>query len=171
MTRPVVFLDVDLGPEYVGRIKIELFADTLPKTSENFRQFCTGEHRVNGTPQGYKGAPFHRVIKGFMIQGGDFVKGNGTGTATIFGSTSFPDEGFQHSHDKYSVSMANSGPDTNGCQFFICCDRLPHLDGKHVVFGKVIEGTDVVDKIERVRTGDNDRPYPLSVTISNCGEM
>ncbi|CAN6660328.1 peptidyl-prolyl cis-trans isomerase [Trichomonascus vanleenenianus] len=168
---PVVFLDVSLGSQPLGRIKFELFADKLPKTSENFRQFCTGEYRVNGVPQGYKATRFHRVIKGFMIQGGDFVKGNGMGSESIYGSTTFNDEGFMFEHHPMSLSMANSGPNTNGCQFFIACERLPHLDGKHVVFGKVIEGEEIVRKIERVPTGENDRPYPHDVVITNCGEM
>ena len=88
---PVVFLDVNFGSQPLGRIKIELFADKLPKTCENFRQYCTGEYRINTVPQGYKGCKFHRVIKGFMIQGGDFLKGNGTGSQCIYRSTTFND--------------------------------------------------------------------------------
>ncbi|CDO52732.1 hypothetical protein DV113_001388 [Geotrichum candidum] len=168
---PVVFFDIALGSQKLGRIKIELYADKLPKTAENFRQFCTGEHRVNTVPQGYKGSKFHRIIKDFMIQGGDFIKGNGTGSATIFGSDTFNDEGFPFTHEEFSLSMANSGPNTNGCQFFICCTRLKHLDGKHVVFGKVVEGQDIVKKLEHVKTGENDRPFPHDVIIVECGEM
>lgn len=165
-----------------GRVKIELFADQLPKyvyvfasistnirTTENFRQFCTGEYRPSGRPVGYKGSVFHRVVKDFMIQGGDFVKGNGQGSQTIFGSQKFDDEAFPFNHDKYSVSMANSGPNTNGCQFFICTARTPHLDGKHVVFGKVVEGFDVVDAVNAVKTA-GDRPS-ADVRITECGEM
>ncbi|KAK9473761.1 cyclophilin-like domain-containing protein, partial [Dipodascopsis tothii] len=168
---PVVFLDVSLGNQAMGRIKIQLFADALPRTAENFRQLCTGEYRVNGLPQGYKGNTFHRVIRDFMIQGGDYIRGNGTGSACIYGTSTFADEGYKYKHEPYSVSMANSGPNTNGCQFFICCAALPHLDGKHVVFGRVVEGFEVVRKIELVPTGDNDRPTPFDVVITNCGEM
>lgn len=152
-------------------MKIELFADKLPKTAENFRQFCTGEYRENGTPVGYKNTRFHRVIKGFMIQGGDFVRGNGNGSQTIYGSTKFNDEGFFYPHTPMSVSMANSGPNTNGCQFFICCGKLDHLNGKHVVFGKVIEGQDIVKQIEHAPTNRNDEPTPHQIMITNCGEM
>lgn len=166
----IVFLDVNLGSQSLGRIKIQLFNGKLPKTCENFRQYCTGEHKLNGQPQGYKNTPFHRVIKGFMIQSGDFLKGNGTGSQSIYGSTVFSDEGFFYKHEKYSISMANSGKDTNGCQFFICCDdEIPHLDNKHVVFGKVMEGKEIVNQIEKVPTDGNDRPvHP--VVIVNCGE-
>lgn len=104
-----------------------------------------------------------------MIQGGDFVKSNGTGAKCIYGSDRFDDELFAYDHEKYSVSMANSGPNTNGCQFFICCKRLSHLDGKHVVFGKVIDGFEVVDRLERVRTR-GDAPVE-DVVVDNCGEM
>ncbi|XP_036208356.1 peptidyl-prolyl cis-trans isomerase H isoform X5 [Myotis myotis] len=136
---PVVFFDVSIGGQEVGRMKIELFADVVPKTAENFRQFCTGEFRKDGVPIGYKGSTFHRVIKDFMIQGGDFVN-------------------------------ANSGPSTNGCQFFITCSKCDWLDGKHVVFGKIIDGLLVMRKIENVPTGPNNKPK-LPVVISQCGEM
>ncbi|KAK9487824.1 cyclophilin-like domain-containing protein [Lipomyces starkeyi] len=168
---PIVFFDVNLGSQPMGRIKVQLFKDKLPRTAENFRQFCTGEYKVNGIPQGYKGCKFHRIIKDFMIQGGDFLRHNGTGSASIYGTTTFADEGFEFPHEPFSVSMANSGPNTNGCQFFICCTSLPHLDRKHVVFGRVVEGFDVVRKIEYVPTDDNDKPYPFDVTIVECGEM
>ncbi|KAA8906011.1 hypothetical protein TRICI_005194 [Trichomonascus ciferrii] len=168
---PVVFLDVSFGSEPIGRIKLELYASELPKTCENFRQLCTGEYRINGQPQGYKGSTFHRVIKGFMVQGGDFLKGNGTGSMSIYGSTTFADEGFQYKHEKYALSMANSGPNTNGCQFFICCDRNENLDGKHVVFGRVVEGFDVVRRIEHAPTDSHDRPSPHKIYIQDCGEM
>ncbi|KAK9454833.1 cyclophilin-like domain-containing protein [Dipodascopsis uninucleata] len=170
-SNPVLFLDVNLGSQPMGRIKIQVFKDKLPKTAENFRQLCTGEYKVNGVPQGYKGCKFHRVIKDFMIQGGDYVRNNGLGSASIYGTTTFNDEGFLFPHEEFSVSMANSGANTNGCQFFICCAPLPHLDKKHVVFGKVVEGHDVVRKIERVPTDDGDRPFPFDVTIVECGEM
>jgi peptidyl-prolyl isomerase H (cyclophilin H) len=136
---PVVFFDVSIGGMAAGRIKIELFADICPKTAENFRQFCTGEHKKNNIPVGYKGCPFHRVIKGFMIQCGDFLNKDGTGRYSIYGD-SFADENFTLRHTGPGLlSMANSGINTNGCQFFITCAKADWLDGKHVVFGKVID--------------------------------
>ncbi|KAK6505385.1 Peptidyl-prolyl cis-trans isomerase H [Arthrobotrys musiformis] len=173
-SNPVVFFDVSLGGmngELLGRIKIELFADVVPLTAENFRQFCTGESKNSmGRPQGYKGCKFHRVIKGFMIQGGDFLNGDGTGGTSIYGTRHFKDENFVKKHDTAGIlSMANSGPDTNGSQFFITADPTPHLDGKHVVFGQVVEGMDVVRKIENART-ILDRPTS-DLVITQCGEM
>uniref|UniRef100_A0A8D1VUU3 Peptidyl-prolyl cis-trans isomerase n=1 Tax=Sus scrofa TaxID=9823 RepID=A0A8D1VUU3_PIG len=147
---PVVFFDVSIGGQEVGRMKIELFADVVPKTAENFRQFCTGEFRKDGVPIGYKGSTFHRVIKDFMIQGGDFVNGDGTGVASIYRGP-FADENFKLRHSAPGLlSMANSGPSTNGCQFFITCSKCDWLDGKHVVFGKIIDGLLVMRKIEGV---------------------
>lgn len=170
MTNPIVFFDVSIGGKEVGRIKMELFANIVPKTAENFRQFCTGEFRKDGVPQGYKGATFHRVIKDFMIQGGDFIEGDGTGCNSIYGA-SFADENFKLKHDTPGLlSMANSGPNTNGCQFFITCAKCDFLDGKHVVFGKVIDGLLIVRKIENVSTGANNKPI-LPVVIIQCGEM
>ncbi|QIW95846.1 hypothetical protein AMS68_001364 [Peltaster fructicola] len=169
---PVVFFDMTLGGEPLGRIKMELFTDVVPRTAENFRVYCTGETRNHlGKPQGYKGCRFHRVIKDFMIQGGDFINGDGTGNASIYGTRSFADENFKLKHDTPGLlSMANTGKDSNGCQFFVTTVATPHLDNKHVVFGKVVEGFDVVRKIENVRTGKDDRPT-LDVIISQCGEM
>ncbi|KXL41990.1 hypothetical protein M433DRAFT_74190 [Acidomyces richmondensis BFW] len=169
---PVVFFDITLGGEPLGRIKMELFNDVVPRTAENFRQFCTGETKNHlGKPQGYKGCKFHRVIKDFMVQGGDFLNGDGTGSATIYGTKVFQDENFKLGHDTAGLlSMANSGPNTNGCQFFITCAPTPFLNGKHVVFGKVIDGMDVVRKIENVRTVRNDVPSQ-PVVIAQCGEM
>lgn len=170
MTNPVVFFDVSIGGKEVGRIKMELFANIVPRTAENFRQLCTGEFRKDGVPQGYKGATFHRVIKDFMIQGGDFIEGDGTGCNSIYGA-SFADENFKLKHDTPGLlSMANSGPNTNGCQFFITCAKCDFLDGKHVVFGKVTDGLLVVRKIENVSTGANNKPI-LPVVITQCGEM
>lgn len=113
---PVVFFDITIGGHPAGRIKMELFKDICPKTAENFRQFCTGEFRKSGLPIGYKKCTFHRVIKDFMIQGGDFVNGDGTGSMSIYGET-FPDENFKLKHTGPGIlSMANSGENTNGCQ-------------------------------------------------------
>ncbi|MCJ1313772.1 Peptidyl-prolyl cis-trans isomerase H [Agyrium rufum] len=168
---PVVFFDITLGGEPLGRIKMELFANQVPKTAENFRQFCTGETKNNlGRPQGYKGSRFHRVIPQFMIQGGDFLNGDGTGSTSIYGTKSFADESFTMKHDIPGLlSMANSGPNTNGSQFFITTVPTPFLNNKHVVFGKVVEGMEVVKKIEMTRTR-SERPVS-EVIISMCGEM
>ncbi|KAJ7687857.1 cyclophilin-like domain-containing protein [Mycena rosella] len=169
-TRPIVFMDINIGETPAGRLKMELFSDIVPKTAENFRQLCTGEFRVNSRPQGYKNATFHRVVPNFMCQGGDFLKGDGTGTFSIYGDK-FPDENFQEKHlGPGLLSMANSGPNTNGCQFFITTAKCDFLDGKHVVFGKVIDGMLTLRKIENVQTGQNNRPK-LVVKIVECGEM
>ncbi|KAI9755389.1 MAG: Peptidyl-prolyl cis-trans isomerase H [Lichina confinis] len=170
-TNPVVFFDMTLAGEPLGRIKILLHADVVPKTAENFRRFCTGETKnVLGRPQGYKGCRFHRVIKDFMIQGGDFLHGDGTGTISTFGTRTFDDESFTLKHEAPGLlSMANSGPNSNGCQFFITTVATPFLNNKHVVFGKVIEGMDVVKKIENTRT-IREKPTQ-DVIIAQCGEM
>ncbi|KAH8823360.1 cyclophilin-like domain-containing protein [Flagelloscypha sp. PMI_526] len=168
-TRPVVFFDINIGETPAGRLKMELFSDIVPKTAENFRQLCTGEYRVNSRPQGYKNATFHRV-QNFMCQGGDFLNGDGTGSFSIYGDK-FPDENFEVKHtDPGLLSMANSGPHTNGCQFFITTAKCDFLDGKHVVFGRVIDGMLTLRKIEAVATGLNNRPK-LAVKITECGEM
>ncbi|KAJ2654295.1 Peptidyl-prolyl cis-trans isomerase-like 1 [Coemansia sp. RSA 1200] len=170
MANPVVFFDIRIGGKDAGRIKMELFADKAPRTAENFRQLCTGEFRVNGVPQGYKNSSFHRVIPGFMAQGGDFLKGNGTGCMSIYGEK-FEDEDFECKHAGAGyLSMANSGPNSNGCQFFLTLAETPWLDGKHVVFGKLVDGLLTLRKIENVPTGVNNRPT-LPVVISECGEM
>ncbi|KAI9221397.1 cyclophilin-like domain-containing protein [Blastocladiella britannica] len=167
---PIVFFDVAIGGQPIGRMKFELFADKCPRTAENFRQFCTGEHRREDLPIGYKNATFHRIIKEFMVQGGDFLKGDGTGRTSIYGET-FEDENFELKHDAAGLlSMANSGPHSNGCQFFITCSPSPFLDGKHVVFGKLIDGLLTLRKIENVQVGPNKRPK-LPVTITECGEF
>ncbi|XP_023548559.1 peptidyl-prolyl cis-trans isomerase CYP63-like [Cucurbita pepo subsp. pepo] len=168
---PLVFLDVSIDGEPVQRIIIELFANVVPKTAENFRALCTGEKGIGKTtekPLHYKGTFFHRVIKGFMAQGGDFSRGNGTGGESVYGGK-FSDENFRLKHDGPGVlSMANSGPNTNGSQFFMTFKPQPHLDGKHVVFGKVVMGMDVVKKIEQIGTADGKPRQP--VKIVDCGE-
>ncbi|KAL7415193.1 cyclophilin-like domain-containing protein [Mrakia frigida] len=169
-TRPIVFFDVQIGETPAGRIKMELFSDIVPKTAENFRQLCTGEQRINNLPQGYKNSIFHRVIKDFMIQGGDFLKQDGTGSYSIYGEK-FEDENFEIKHTGPGLlSMANSGPNTNGCQFFITTAPADFLDGKHSIFGRVIDGLLTVRKMENVPTGPNNRPK-LAVKIVECGEL
>jgi peptidyl-prolyl isomerase D len=169
--RPRVFFDVRIGNRKAGRISLELFNDIVPKTAENFRVLCTGEKGKgnSGKPLSYKGSIFHRVIKDFMIQGGDFTAFNGTGGESIYGEK-FEDENFELKHDRpFLLSMANSGPATNGSQFFITTVSTPHLDGKHVVFGEVVNGKSIVRKIENVKT-QSDKPT-LDVTIIDCGEL
>ncbi|TCD63412.1 Peptidyl-prolyl cis-trans isomerase H [Steccherinum ochraceum] len=167
-TRPVVFMDVNIGETPAGRLKMELFSDIVPKTAENFRQLCTGEYR--DTRAQYSTAIMYRVVPNFMCQGGDFLKSDGTGSFSIYGDK-FPDENFQEKHvGPGLLSMANSGPNTNGCQFFITTAKCDFLDGKHVVFGKVIDGMLTLRKIENVPTGPNNRPK-LAVKIVECGEM
>jgi len=163
-------MDINIGETPAGRMKMELFSDIVPKTAENFRQLCTGEHRVNSRPQGFKNATFHRVVRDFMVQGGDFINGDGTGSFSIYGEK-FQDENFEVKHTAPGLlSMANSGANTNGCQFFITTATCEFLDGKHVVFGKVIDGLLTLRKIENVPTGPNNRPK-LVVKITECGEM
>ena len=147
---PRVALDVTIGDKPAGTITVELFADVVPKTAENFRALCTGEKGMgkSGKPLAYAGSAFHRIIPGFMIQGGDFTRGNGTGGESIYGEK-FADENFTLKHfGPGTLSMANAGPNTNGSQFFITVGDTSWLDGKHVVFGKVVDGMDVLKKME-----------------------
>ncbi|XP_075501719.1 peptidyl-prolyl cis-trans isomerase CYP40-like [Primulina tabacum] len=171
--KPRCFLDINIGEELEGRIIVELFNDVVPKTAENFRALCAGEKGIGpntGVPLHFKGSRFHRVIKGFMIQGGDISAGDGTGGESIYG-LKFEDENFELKHErKGMLSMANAGPNTNGSQFFITTTRTSHLDGKHVVFGKVIKGMGVVRSVEHVTIGENDCPS-VDVVISDCGEI
>jgi len=174
MPHPRVFFDFSIGAEPAGRVIFELFNDTTPKTAENFRALCTGEKGlsvISERPLYYKNSIIHRSIDDFMIQGGDFTKHNGTGGESIYGGT-FPDEDLSRPLDSEGLlCMANRGPDTNGSQFFITLRECPHLDGKHVVFGKVIRGyDDVIRKLAQVPIDAKDRPQ-TPITISNCGEL
>ncbi|USW53862.1 Putative cyclophilin-type peptidyl-prolyl cis-trans isomerase domain-containing protein [Septoria linicola] len=170
--RSKVFFDISIGGSPAGKVVFELYNDVVPKTADNFRALCTGEKgkTSSGIPLHYKGSGFHRVIKSFMIQGGDFTAGNGTGGESIYGEK-FDDENFQLKHEKpFLLSMANAGPGTNGSQFFVTTVPTPHLDGKHVVFGEVIAGKSIIREVENGECGPNDKPNK-DVVIEDCGEL
>jgi len=170
--RSKCFFDITIGNKPAGRIEFLLYNDIVPKTAENFKSLCTGERGMGrqGVQLSFKGSPFHRVIAGFMIQGGDFTAGNGTGGESIYGAK-FDDENFTVKHTKSGLlSMANAGINTNGSQFFITCEATPHLNGKHVVFGEVTSGYDVVKKIEITPTKARDAPSEV-VRIIDCGVL
>ena len=168
---PRVFFDISIGGKPAGRLIFELFVDSVPKTAENFRALCTGEKGTgrSGKHLSYKGSSFHRIIPDFMCQGGDFTAGNGTGGESIYGMK-FEDENFRLKHDQPGLlSMANAGPNTNGSQFFITTTLTPWLDGKHVVFGALREGLEVLQSMEACGTNSG-RPT-AAVAITDCGEL
>ncbi|KAK6128960.1 hypothetical protein DH2020_037303 [Rehmannia glutinosa] len=173
MVNPRCYLDISIGGEMEGRIVVELYKDVVPKTVENFRALCTGEKGVSphtGVPLHYKGSHFHRIVRGLMVQGGDISAGSEVAGESIYGMK-FEDENFELKHSRKGIlSMANSGPNTNGSQFFIITTQASHLDGKHVVFGKVIKGLGVLRSIEYVATVDDCYPS-VDVVIVNCGEI
>jgi len=175
MSRQKTFIDISIGGQSKGRIVFELFNDIVPRTTDNFYHLCAGDEGMcksdPSIPLSYKDSLFHRVIPDFMLQFGDFTKGDGTGGESIYGEK-FEDENFTMKHDEpFLLSMANAGPNTNGSQVFITCAPTPHLDGKHVVFGKVIQGKRIVRLIEKNQTDkENDKPI-RDVKITDCGVL
>ena len=166
-----VYFDLEIGGQPAGRVKIGLFGDVVPETAENFRALCTGEKGMgkSGKPLHYKGSKFHRVIPGFMCQGGDFTQGNGRGGESIYGEK-FKDENFVLKHtEPMLLSMANAGPNTNGSQFFITTAVTAWLDGKHVVFGKIVEGEEIIRGVEK--QGSRGGATMVDIVIADCGEL
>lgn len=167
ITKGNPFFIIGIDNEEVGKIKFELFDDDVPKTCANFRYLCAKGMNNEKEPC-YKNSIFHRIIKEFMIQGGDFTNFDGTGGMSMYGKK-FDDENFNLKHNQPGLlSMANSGPNTNGSQFFITLKETPHLDDKHVVFGILLEGFDILKKIENLETNDEDKPIK-EVKVINCG--
>ncbi|PXF42935.1 Peptidyl-prolyl cis-trans isomerase B [Gracilariopsis chorda] len=159
------FFDVEIGDEPVGRMVFELFGEAVPKTVENFKHLA-----LHTKGFGYKGSIFHRIIPGFMAQGGDFENSDGTGGKSIYGAK-FDDENFKLRHTSRGLlSMANAGPNTNGAQFFVLFKEAPWLDGRHVVFGKLSEGHNVLERLENVQTSRSDRPKK-AVVVVDCGSI
>ncbi|EGO01157.1 hypothetical protein SERLA73DRAFT_179252 [Serpula lacrymans var. lacrymans S7.3] len=170
--RTITYFDITIGEKPAGRIIFSLYNDLVPKTAENFRALCTGEkgEGASGKKLSYEGSRFHRIIKDFMCQGGDFTAGNGTGGESIYGEK-FEDEGFLVNHTKpFLLSMANAGKDTNGSQFFITARPCAHLDGKHVVFGEVVRGKSIVRQMENSPTSSGDVPTS-PIVIASCGVL
>ena len=168
-----VYFDIKIGGESAGRIVMGLFGDDVPRTAENFRALCTGEKGNGnaGIPLHYKDSKIHRVVRGMMLQGGDFIRGDGKGGESIYGSQ-FDDENFTYAHDSPgALSMANGGPNTNSSHFFITNVKMPHLDGEHVVFGRVIEGMHVVKAIDAQGSGHPDGITRKVIVIADCGEL
>ncbi|WP_439849190.1 peptidylprolyl isomerase [Thioalkalicoccus limnaeus] len=168
---PRVALDISIGGEPAGTLVLELRADVVPRTAENFRALCTGEAGVgqSGKPLAYAGTPFHRIIPGFMVQGGDFTRHNGTGGESIYGPR-FPDENFELKHTGFGIlSMANAGPDTNSSQFFITTAKTSWLDGRHVVFGELVEGHDVLREMDK--QGSRSGQTRTAVVLESCQEL